>query len=91
MGMVQSLGGGASCSYTVSGINNTRSRGIIPPYLNLHNLDSSLVTLNTGFPGGSVAKDPPAGDVGSIPGSGRFPCRREWQPTPVFLPGESHK
>ena len=27
-----------------------------------------------------------AGDVGSIPGSGR----RKWQPTPVFLPGESH-
>ena len=21
---------------------------------------------------------------------GKFPCKREWQPTPVFLPGESH-
>ena len=31
-----------------------------------------------------------AGDMGSIPGSGRFPWRRTWQPTPVFLPGESH-
>ena len=30
-------------------------------------------------------------DAGLIPGSGRFPCRREWQPTPVFLPGESHE
>ena len=30
-----------------------------------------------------------AGDLGSIPGSGRFPWRRKWQPTPVFLPGES--
>ena len=30
------------------------------------------------------------GDLGSIPGSGRFPWRRIWQPTPVFLPGESH-
>ena len=29
-------------------------------------------------------------DAGSIPGSGRFPWRRAWQPTPVFLPGESH-
>ena len=29
-------------------------------------------------------------DIGSIPGSGRFPWRRAWQPTPVFLPGESH-
>ena len=31
-----------------------------------------------------------AGDVNLITGSGRFPWRREWQPTPVFLPGESH-
>ena len=34
-----------------------------------------------------------AGDVreaGLIPGIGRIPWRRAWQPTPVFLPGESH-
>ena len=30
------------------------------------------------------------GDLGSIPGSGRFPWRRKWQPTPVFLLGESY-
>ena len=30
------------------------------------------------------------GNLGSIPGLGRFPWRRKWQPTPVFLPGESH-
>ena len=30
------------------------------------------------------------GDVGSVPGSGKIPWRRAWQPTPVFLPGESH-
>ena len=34
-----------------------------------------------------------AGEVGSIPGSnpwvGKIPWRRKWQPTPVFLPGES--
>ena len=24
------------------------------------------------------------------PWVGKVPCRREWQPTPVFLPGESH-
>ena len=29
-------------------------------------------------------------DAGWIPGLGRFPCRRKWQPTPVFLHGESH-
>jgi len=29
-------------------------------------------------------------DAGSIPGSGRVPWRRKWQPIPVFLPGKSH-
>ena len=29
------------------------------------------------------------GGTGLIPGSGRPPWRRAWQPTPVFLPGES--
>ena len=29
-------------------------------------------------------------DAGSIPGLGRSPWSRKWQPTPVFLPGESH-
>ena len=30
-----------------------------------------------------------AGDLGSIPESGRYSWRRAWQPTPVFLPGVS--
>ena len=40
-----------------------------------------------GFSGSSDGKESAssAGDPGSIPGSGR-----EWQPTPVFLPGKSH-
>ena len=47
-----------------------------------------------GFPGGSWVKNPPAkvgdtGDVGLIPGVAKIPWRRKWQPTPVFLPGES--
>ena len=29
-------------------------------------------------------------DLGSIPGSGRSPIGGHGQPTPVFLPGESH-
>ena len=29
-------------------------------------------------------------DMGSIPGFGKVSWSREWQPTPVFLPGESH-
>ena len=31
-----------------------------------------------------------AGDLGSIPGTGRPPWRRKWQPTPVLLPGKFH-
>ena len=46
-----------------------------------------------GFPGSSVDKESTcnAGDPGSIPGSGRFPWRRDRLPTPVFLgfPGGS--
>ena len=42
-----------------------------------------------------MIKNPPGyvGDlreVGLILGSGRFPGEKKWQPTPVFLPGESH-
>ena len=45
-----------------------------------------------GFPGASAVKNPAAsgGDTGSIPGSRRFPWRRNQQPTPVVLPGKSH-
>ena len=32
-----------------------------------------------------------AGVAGLIPGSGRFPWRRKWNPTAVFLPGKSHE
>ena len=58
-------------------------------------LKSYLCKCAKGFPGGSVVKKPPAnaadaGDMSSIPESGRFPWRRKWQPTPVFLPENSH-
>ena len=48
--------------------------------------------MSMGLPGGSDAKESACnvGDLGLIPGLGRFPWRRGWQPTPVFLPGESH-
>ena len=44
--------------------------------------------------GGTMVKDPPAsagdlGDLGSIPGSERFPWRWDWLLTPVFLLGKS--
>jgi len=45
-----------------------------------------------GFSGGSDVKEFAYGaeDMGLTSGSGRFPWRRKWQPTPVFLPGEFH-
>ena len=44
------------------------------------------------FPGGSAGKESTCnvGDLGSIPGLGRFLWRRERLPIPVFWPGEFH-
>ena len=44
-----------------------------------------------GFPGGSDTKQSAcnAGDLGSIPGL-EDPLEEAWQPTPLFLPRESH-
>ena len=44
-----------------------------------------------GFSGGSDDKESTCneGDLGSIPGLGKIPRRRAWQPTPGFLSGES--
>ena len=48
-----------------------------------------------GFSGGSVVKNLPADtgdseDVGLIPGVGKIPWRRKWQPSVVLLPEKSH-
>ena len=45
-----------------------------------------------GFPGGSDGKESACdgGNPGLIPRVGKIPWRREWQPTPVFLPAEFH-
>ena len=41
-----------------------------------------------GFPGASDSKESAcnAGDMGSIPGSGRSSGEGKWQPTPIFSP-----
>ena len=53
--------------------------------------DTSLSTTHISL-GGSDDKVSAynEGDPSSIPGSGRFPWRRKWQSTPVFLPRKSH-
>ena len=68
---------------------------IYPPqssynYLGKGDGKNSRCIPEMGFPGGSVVKNPPAnaGDPGST--LGWFPWRRKWQPTLVFLLGESH-
>ena len=45
-----------------------------------------------GFPGGSDGKESAyqCRRPGFDPWVGTIPWRGEWQPTPVFLPGESH-
>ena len=56
--------------------------------------DKDCLTVRLGFTVGAVAKDSAAnaGDAESRldPWVGKIPWRREWQPTPVFLPGESY-
>ena len=42
------------------------------------------------FPGGSEGKESACGRPRFNPWVGKIPYRREWQPTPVFLSGESH-
>ena len=49
--------------------------------------------LQWAFPGGAAGKEPAcnAGDLGSIPGSGRSHGEGSWQTPPVSLPGKSHE
>ena len=48
--------------------------------------------LGTGFPGGFMVKESACQcrRLRFDPWVGKIPWRRKWQPTPVFLPGESH-
>ena len=51
--------------------------------------------LKRGFPGGASGKEPASKcrickRRGFNPWIRKIPWRRAWQPTPVFLPGESH-
>ena len=61
-------------------------------YLQQRGLNSSGATQLYTTLGVSVGKESACsvGDPGLIPGLGRSPGKGEWQPNPVFLPGESH-
>ena len=43
-----------------------------------------------GFPDGSAVKEPLSRRQRFDPWVGKIHWRREWLPTPVFLPGKSH-
>ena len=69
----------------------------LPPDENVptHSFHCHLFADNSGslgFPADSDSKESACkvGNPDSIPGLGRFPWRREWIPTPLFLPGEFH-
>ena len=55
-------------------------------------LTDLIHSLPGGLPGGSVAENLPANaaDNSFSPWVRKILWRREWQPTPVFLPGKSH-
>ena len=57
-------------------------------------MESGLKTTGVmmGFPGGISGKEPACqcGRHGFNPWIAKILWRRAWQPTPVFLPGESH-
>ena len=60
----------------------------IPPLSN-----SLMHAYGRGFPGGIVVKNlltRRCRGPGFSPWVRKFPWRRKWQPTPVFLPGEFH-
>ena len=60
----------------------------------LYKIPSSSI-INTGFPGGASGKQLACQcrrhkRCGFNPWVGKIPWRKAWQPTAVFLPGESH-
>ena len=67
----------------------------LPGSLNTHqSVNRFLLSSHhaPGFRGGASGKEPNAGDIRDRfdPWVGKIPWRRKWQPTPVFMPGESH-
>ena len=73
----------------------TKPRTISPRPIEMPMLSFWTYQGKQRLPKGSVGKESTdnAGDKGNaglIPGSGRSPGGRKWQPTPVFFPGESH-
>ena len=72
--------------------SDTKSLNCSPPK---QNWDKNLGSINLGFPDGASGKEHACQcrrhkRCGFDPSVGKIPWRRAWQPTPVFLPEESH-
>ena len=73
----------------MKGDNKENGNSLSYPLPSSHHSRFIFSGVMTGKESACSAQD--AGDVGLIPLSGRFPWRRAWQPTLVFLPGESQE
>ena len=79
-------------SFRMDWLDLLATQGTLKNLLQHHSSKASIQLIQyVGFPGGSVVKtlSANAGEVGSTQVR-KIPWRRKWQPTPVFLPGESH-
>ena len=66
----------------------------IPNSRNVFAVNCNYIQISVGFPGGAGGKEPACQCWRCKRGRfnplvGKIPWRRAWQPTPVFLPGES--
>ena len=71
---------------TVHGVTKSRTR--------LSNFTFTSFTLLLGehaYTDVEEGKLGPKGRMNESPGAGKSLCSKKWQPTPVFLPGESHE
>ena len=80
-------------SYSPLSLHSSGLSPINSSYLSIFCYSYLWICSIWGFTSGSEGKESVcnAGDLGSTPGSGRSPWRREWLPTPVFLPGIFHE
>ena len=77
---------------TVHGVTNSLTRRSVTPLPSRHSVAPGGIL---GLPGGTSGKGPVCQRRGRercrlSPWVRRLPRRRAWQPTPAFLPGESH-
>ena len=76
-------------------LSHWTTREVTLPLFSVHSFFAYKYVLEQGFPGGTSGEEPTCQHRrckgrGFGPWVRKIPWRRAWQPTPVFLPGESH-